>query len=118
MVFPLFDGSKVTGQLAAQLFCGQVGVIPSLFHLQGADERFKVHFQGGICIWSLFLSTLNMKSKELSLSAISEASHHYVKHQNKPSREIAKTLGSSATPKDQEDHIKQMWWMTEKLFSW
>ncbi len=58
------------------------------------------------------------------------------KKQNKPIREIAKTLGrgqnncletflkrrnapvSSATPKDPEDHGKQLWWMTEEFFPW
>ena len=56
------------GQLAAQLFHGQVCVIPSLSHLQGADKRSRVHFKCAICIWNLLLSTLNMRSKELSLS--------------------------------------------------
>lgn len=67
-VLPPFKGPKVIGQLAAQLFHGQVCVIPSLFHLQGADKRSRVHFKCGICVWNLLLSTFNMKSKELSLS--------------------------------------------------
>ena len=55
------------GQLAAQLFHGQEYVIPSLSHLQGADERSRVHFKCAICIWNLLPSTLNMSSKELPL---------------------------------------------------
>ena len=39
MCLPLFKGSKVMGQLAAQLFHGQVCVIPSLSHLQGAEKK-------------------------------------------------------------------------------
>ena len=62
----LFEGPKVIEQLAAQLFHGQMCVIPSLFHLQGTHKRSRVHFKCDICIWNLFLS--NMKSKELSLS--------------------------------------------------
>ena len=56
------------GQLVAQLFHGQVCAIPSLSHLQGADKRSRVNFKCAICIWNLLLSTLNMRSKELSLS--------------------------------------------------
>ena len=118
------------GQLAAQLFHGQVCVIPSLSHLQGADKRSRVHFKCAICIWNLLLSTLNMRSKELSLSV--EQAIIRLKNQNKPIREIAKTLGvaksivwnilkkkeRSATPKDPEDHGKQLWWMTEEFFPW
>ena len=79
------------GQLAAQLFHGQVHVIPSLSHLQGADKRSRVHFKCVICIWNLLLSTLNMRSKELSLSV--KQAIIRLKNQNKPIREIAKTLG-------------------------
>ena len=68
-----------------------------------------------------------MKSKELSLSV--KQAIIRLKNRNKPIREIAKTLGvakstkstalvSSATPKDPEDHRKQLWWMTEELFPW
>ena len=67
MCLPLFKGPTVMGQLAAQLFHGQVCVIPSLSHLQGADKRSRVHFKCAICIWNLLLSTVNMRSKELSL---------------------------------------------------
>ena len=118
------------GQLAAQLFHGQVCVIPSLSNLQGADKRSRVHFKCAICIWNLLLSTLNMRSKVLSLSV--KQAIIRLKNQNKPIREIAKTLGvakstvwnilknkeRSATPKDPEDHGKQLWWMTEELFPW
>ena len=38
MCHPLFKGPKVMGQLAAQLFHGQVCVIPALSHLQGAKK--------------------------------------------------------------------------------
>ena len=91
MCLPLFKGPKVMGQLAAQLFHGQVCVIPSLFHLQGADKRLRVHFKCAICIWNLLLSTPNMRSKELSLSV--KQAIIRLKNQNKPIREIAKTLG-------------------------
>ncbi len=70
------------------------------------------------------LSTVKMRSKELSLSV--KQAIIRLKKQNKPIREIAKTLGvaktlfgtflkrrnapvSSATPKDPEDHGKQLW---------
>ena len=79
------------GQLAAQLFHGQVCVIPSLSNLQGTDKRSRVHFKCAIYIWNLLLSTLNMRSKELSLSV--KQAIIRLKNQNKPIREIAKTLG-------------------------
>ena len=81
------------GQLAAQLFHGQVCVIPSLSNLQGADKRSRVNFKCAICIWNLLLSTLNMRSKELSLSV--KQAIIRLKNQNKPIREIAKTLGAA-----------------------
>ena len=37
--------------------------IPSLFHLKEADKRSRINFKCGNCIWNLFLSTVNMKSK-------------------------------------------------------
>ena len=77
------------GQLAPQLFHGQVCVIPSLSHSQGADTRSRVHFK--CAIWNLLLSTLNMRSKELSLSV--KQAIIRLKNRNKPIREIAKTLG-------------------------
>ena len=79
------------GQLAAQLFHGQVCVIPSLSHLQGTDKRSRVHFKCAIWIWNLLLSTLDMRSKELSRSV--KQAIIRLKNQNKPIREIAKTLG-------------------------
>ncbi len=73
------------------------------------------------------LSTVKMRSKELSLSV--KQAIIRLKKQNKPIREIAKTFVvlfgtflkrnapvSSATPKDPEDHGKQLWWMTEEFF--
>ena len=78
-------------QLAAQLFHGHVCVIPSLSHLQGADKGSRVNFKCAICIWNLLLSTLNMRSKELSPSV--KQAIIRLKKQNKPIREIAKTLG-------------------------
>ncbi len=119
MCLPLVKGPKVMGQLASQLFHGQVCVIPSLSQLQWADKRSRVHFKCAICIWNLLLSTVKMRSKELSLSV--KQAIIRLKKQNKPIREIAKTLGvpkqlfgtflkrrnapvSSATPKDPEDH--------------
>ena len=47
--------------------------------------------QCAICIWNLLLSTLNMRSKELSLSV--KQAINRLKNQNKLIREIAKTLG-------------------------
>ena len=76
------------GQLAAQLSHGQVCVIPSLSHLQGADKMSRVHFKCAICIWNLLLSTLNMRSKELSISV--KQAIIRLKNQNKPIRAIAK----------------------------
>lgn len=63
MWFPLFffKGPKIIGQLAAQLFHGQVFVIPSLFHSH--VNRFVC----GIYIWNLLQLTLYMMSKEVSL---------------------------------------------------
>ncbi len=118
MCLPLVKGPKVMGQLASQLFHGQVCVIPSLSQLQWADKRSRVYFKCAICIWNLLLSTVKMRSKELSLSV--KQAIIRLKKQNKPIREIAKTLGvakqlfgtflkrrnapvSSATPKDPED---------------
>ena len=91
MCLPLFKRPKVMGQMAAQLFHGQVCLILSLSHLQGADKRSRVNFKCAICIWNLLLSTLNMRSKELSLSV--KQAIIRLKNQNKPIREIAKTLG-------------------------
>ena len=84
-----------------------------------------VLFAFGICLQSI----LKMRAKELSLSV--KQAIIRLKYQNKPIREIAKTnqlFGtflkrknapvSSATPKDPEDHRKQLWWMTEELFPW
>ena len=89
---PLFKGPKVIGQLATQLFHV---LFPhkgsSLFHWQGADKRSRVNFKYGICVWNLLLSTLNMKSKELSLSV--KQAIIRLKNRIKPIREIAKTLG-------------------------
>ena len=91
MCLPLFKRPKVMGQLAAQLFHGQVCVIPSWSHLQGADKRFRVNFKCAICIWNLLPSPLNMRSKELSLSV--KQTIIRLTNQNKPIREIVKTLG-------------------------
>ncbi len=82
---------------------------------------------------NLLMSTVKMRSKELSLSV--KQAIIRLKNKKKPIREIAKTLGvakttfgtflkrrnapvSSATPKDPEDHGKQLWWMTEEFFPW
>ncbi len=83
------------GQLASQLFHGQVCVIPSLSQLQWADKRSRVNFKCAICIWNLLLSTVKMRSKELSLSV--KQAIIRLKKQNKPIREIAKTLGVAKT---------------------
>ena len=53
MCLPLFKGPKVMGQLAAQLFHGQVCVIPSLSHLQGLEFISSVLFAFGICCCQL-----------------------------------------------------------------
>ena len=127
MCLPLFKGPKVMGQLAAQLFHGQVCVIPSLSHLQGADKRSRVHFKCAIRIWNLLLSTLNMRSKKLSLS-VKQAIIRLI-------REIPKTLGVAksivwnilkkkehtgelSNTKRPGNHGKQLWWMTEEFFPW
>ncbi len=73
----------------------QVCVIPSLSQLQWADKRSRVHFKCAICIWNLLLSTVKMRSKELSLSV--KQAIIRLKKQNKPIREIAKTLGVAKT---------------------
>ena len=123
---PLFEGSRVTEQLAAHLIHGQMCVITSLFNLREPDKRSRVHSKCGICIWNLLLSTLNMKSKELSLSV--KQAIIRLKHQ-RDSKNIGcgqinclvkrkNTLVSSATTKDPEDHGKKLWWMTEVFFSW
>ncbi len=133
MCLPLVKGPKVMGQLASQLFHGQVCVIPSLSQLQWADKRSRVHFKCAICIGICCcqLSRWDPKSCHYQWSKPSLG----WKNKNKPIREIAKTLGvakqlfgtflkrrnapvSSATPKDPEDHGKQLWWMTEEFFPW
>ncbi len=131
MCLPLVKGPKVMGQLASQLFHGQVCVIPSLSQLQWADKRSRVHFKCAICIWNLLLSTVKMRSKELSLSV--KQAIVRLKKQNKPIREIAKTLGVAKTTvwnilkkkertgelsntKDPEDHGKQLWWWPKNSF--
>uniref|UniRef100_A0A8C5R1Q5 Transposase n=1 Tax=Leptobrachium leishanense TaxID=445787 RepID=A0A8C5R1Q5_9ANUR len=95
MCLPLVKGPKVMGQLASQLFHGQVCDIPSLPQLQCADKRPRVHFKCAICIWNLLLSALKMRSKELSLSVRQAIIR--LKNPNKPIREIAKTLGMAKT---------------------
>ncbi len=95
MCLPLVKGPKVMGQLASQLFHGQVCVIPSLSQLKWADKRSRVNFKCAICIWNLLLSTVKMRSKELSLSV--KQAIIRLKKQNKPIREIAKTLGVAKT---------------------
>ncbi len=95
MCLPLVKGPKVMGQLASQLFHGQVCVIPSLSQLQWADKRSRVNFKCAIWIWNLLLSTVKMRSKELSLSV--KQAIIRLKKQNKPIREIAKTLGVAKT---------------------
>ena len=60
-------------------------VIPSLSHLQGADKRSRVHFKCAICIWNLLLSTLNVRSKDLSLSV--KQAIIRLKNLNKPIRD-------------------------------
>ncbi len=82
------------GQLASQLFHGQVCVIPSLSQLQWADKRSRVHFKCAICIWNLLLSTVKMRSKELSLS-VKQA---IIRLKNKTTHQRdSKTLGMAKT---------------------
>uniref|UniRef100_A0A8C5LNK9 Transposase n=1 Tax=Leptobrachium leishanense TaxID=445787 RepID=A0A8C5LNK9_9ANUR len=95
MCLPLVKGPKVMGQLASQLFHGQVCDIPSLPQLQCADKRPRVIFKCAICIWNLLLSILKMRFKELSLSV--KQAIIRLKKQNKPIREIARTLGVAKT---------------------
>ncbi len=119
------------GQLASQLFHGQVCVIPSLSQLQWADKRSRVHFKCAICIWNLLLSTVKMRSKELSLS-VKQAIIRLKKTKQTHQRDsknigVAKTTvwnilkkkertGELSNTKDPEDHGKQLWWMTEEFF--
>lgn len=57
MCLPLFKGPKVMGQLAAQLFHGQVCVIPSLSHykeqIKGPQFISSLLFAFGICCCQL-----------------------------------------------------------------
>ncbi len=66
-------------------------------HYPNYNEQIKgpVHFKCAICIWNLLLSTVKMRSKELSLSV--KQAIIRLKKQNKPIREIAKTLGVAKT---------------------
>ncbi len=59
------------------------------------NKRSRVHFKCAICIWNLLLSTVKMRSKELSLSV--KQAIIRLKKTNKPIREIAKTLGVAKT---------------------
>uniref|UniRef100_A0A0E9XWE2 Transposase Tc1-like domain-containing protein n=1 Tax=Anguilla anguilla TaxID=7936 RepID=A0A0E9XWE2_ANGAN len=58
---------------------------------KSADKRSRIYFKRGICIWNLLLLTLNMKSKELSLSV--KQAIIRLKKNKEPIRDIAKTLG-------------------------
>ena len=69
-----FKGPKVMGQLAAPLFHGQVCLIPSLSHLQGADKRSRVHFK--CAIFHLESVAVNSHYEIQRAVTISEASHH------------------------------------------
>ncbi len=66
-------------------------------HYPNYNEQIKVQssFQVCYCIWNLLLSTVKMRSKELSLSV--KQAIIRLKKQNKPIREIAKTLGVAKT---------------------
>ena len=115
------------GQLAAQLFHGQVCVIPSLSRLQRADKRSRVNFK---CAFGICCCQLNMRSKELSLSV--KQAIIRLKNQNKPIREIAKTLGVAKSTvwnilkkKERTSELsntkrpgRPLWWMTEEFFPW
>ncbi len=83
------------GQLASQLFHGQVCVIPSLSQLQWADKRSRVHFKCAICIWNLLLSTVKMRSKELSLSV--KQAIIRLKKQNKTHQRDSKNIRRAKT---------------------
>ncbi len=88
-----------------------------------------------MCYLHLESVAVNCQDEIQRAVTISEASHHRLKKQNKPIREIAKTLGVAKTTvwnilkkkertgelsntKDPEDHGKQLWWMTEEFFPW
>ena len=68
-----------------------VSICASQLYLIYKDQIKGQEFKCAICIWNLLLSTLNMRSKELSLSV--KQAIIRLKNQNKPIREIAKTLG-------------------------
>ncbi len=67
----------------------------SLSQLQWADKRSRVHFKCALCIWNLLLSTVKMRSKELSLSV--KQAIIRLKKTKQTIREIAKTLGVAKT---------------------
>lgn len=64
---PLFKGLKVIGQVTAQLFHDQMGVIPSAFYLQ-------VSGGGNLQVWHL--ESVVRQYKVQRAVAASEASHH------------------------------------------
>ncbi len=132
MCLPLVKGPKVMGQLASQLFHGQVCVIPSLSQLQWADKRSRVHFKCAFA-FELLLSTVKMRSKELSLSVkqaiirLKKQTNHQrdsknIRRGQNNCLEILKkkerTGELSNTKRTPEDHGKQLWWMTEEFFPW
>lgn len=69
-------------------------VIPSLSRLHRAENLSRVHLKCGLCIWNLLLSTLNMRSTELSFLVKQVIIRP--KNQNKSIRD--RTVGAAKSP--------------------
>ena len=76
------------GQLAAQLFHGQVCVIPSLSHLQGADKRCILK----VCYLHLESVAVNSQYEIQRAVTISEASHHYAEKSKQINQRDSKNI--------------------------
>ncbi len=104
-------------------------------HYRNYNEQIKGPEFISSVLFALESVAVNCQDEIQRAVTISEQAIIRLKKQNKPIREIAKTLGvakttvwnilkrrnapvSSATPKDPEDHGKQLWWMTEEFFPW
>ncbi len=83
------------GQLALSCSMARCVLFPHYTNYNEQIKRSRVHFKCAICIWNLLLSTVKMRSKELSLSV--KQAIIRLKKTNKPIREIAKTLGVAKT---------------------
>lgn len=78
---------------------------------------------GYLDIWYLLASTVNMRSKKLSLSAkqaIISLKNQKSPNQNQPNQLFGTFLKMKnvLSLKDLEDHGKQLWWTTDEFFPW